>query len=55
MQFVYQIMNEQVVPEQTAQEHQDVSAGLLFERGNLMPNSGGIGVIGYTRPILLVA
>jgi hypothetical protein len=35
VQFVYQIMRQQVVPENTAQKYQDVSAGLLFECGNL--------------------
>lgn len=35
MQFVYQIMNQQVIPEQAAQDHKNVFARLLFERGNL--------------------
>jgi hypothetical protein len=36
VQFVHQIVNEQIVPEQAAQEYQDVFAGLLFERGKLL-------------------
>ena len=33
--LIYQIMKEQIVPENTAQKDQDVSARLLFERGDL--------------------
>ena len=36
MQFVHQVMRQQMIPEDTAQKYQDVSAGLLFECGNLL-------------------
>src|SRR5262249_45562822 len=35
VQFVYQILRHQVMPEQAAREHKDVSARLLFEGGDL--------------------
>jgi hypothetical protein len=34
VQFVYQIMYQQIIPEQTAQEYENISAWSLFERGN---------------------
>lgn len=35
VQFVHQIVRHQIVPEQTTRKHQDVSAPLLFEAGDL--------------------
>ncbi len=36
MEFVNQIMSQQIIPEYVAAEHQDVFAGLAFEFGNLV-------------------
>ena len=36
VQFINQIMQEQVVPEQTTPKREDVSARLLLECGNLL-------------------
>src|SRR5262245_61052964 len=40
MQLIYQLMNEQIIPQQTAHNHQDVPAGLSFESGSLLVGSG---------------
>jgi hypothetical protein len=42
MQFIHQIVREQIIPERAAQYHQDIPARRLLERGDL--------AVGFRQP-----